>query len=80
MGKGENGKLKTKDQIIWMMLREKWAPVEENMCCGSAEYSPVKYSGLSSRRPGFESRPEHHLISGNKDLFKRNSCKDKVEK
>jgi len=25
-----NGKLKTKDQIICMMLREKWAPVEES--------------------------------------------------
>ena len=26
----------------------------------ATEYSPVKYSGLSSRRPGSESRPEHH--------------------
>jgi hypothetical protein len=29
----ENGKLKTKDPIICMMLREKWAPVEENTLC-----------------------------------------------
>ena len=37
-----------------------WAPVEEEMLILSfAEYSPVKYFGLSSRRPGFESRPEH---------------------
>jgi len=26
-------KVKTKDQVICMMLREKWAPVEENRLC-----------------------------------------------
>ena len=36
-----------------------WAPVE---ALYAAEYSPVKYSGLSSRRPGFESRPEHQVV------------------
>jgi len=42
---------------------EKGAPVEEPKKTGSIEYSPVKYSGLSSRRRGSESRPEHYSHS-----------------
>jgi len=48
--------------LLWYV-----APVEDRkLPFSSTEYSQVKhpiwtkYSGLSSRRPGFESRPEHH--------------------